>query len=124
GAAIKYLQSITLEWIRSHEEELTKLALEELSEIPKLKIIGPESLKDRCGLVSFTLADIHPHDLAEYLDRNFNIAVRAGHHCAMPLHSKLGLSATTRASFYLYNTPEEIHKLGEGLRQALKFFHA
>ncbi|MEM2358522.1 MAG: aminotransferase class V-fold PLP-dependent enzyme, partial [Nitrososphaerota archaeon] len=64
------------------------------------------------------------HDLADYLDKTFNIAVRAGHHCAMPLHAKLGLTATTRASFYIYNTREEIHMLAEGLRQALKYFKA
>ncbi|MEM4289808.1 MAG: SufS family cysteine desulfurase [Nitrososphaerota archaeon] len=124
GAAVEYLKRIGLDWVRRHEEELTETALQELSEIPHLRIIGPESVKDRCGLVSFILADIHPHDLADYLDKTFNIAVRAGHHCAMPLHEKLGLTATTRASFYIYNTREEIHMLAEGLRQALKYFKA
>ncbi|MCS7146173.1 MAG: cysteine desulfurase [Nitrososphaerota archaeon] len=124
GAAVEYLNSLGLEWVRRHEEELTEAALQELSEIPQSRVIGPESVKDRCGLISFTLADIHPHDLAEYLDRYFNIAVRAGHHCAMPLHSRLGLTATTRASFYIYNTKEEVQLLADALRSALKYFKA
>lgn len=124
GAAVDYLMEIGLDWVRRHEEELTQTALEEFSEIPRLRVIGPESVKDRCGLISFLLSDIHPHDLADYLDREYNIAVRAGHHCAMPLHTKLGLAATTRASFYIYNTKEEVQLLAEALKQALKYFKA
>jgi len=112
----------TMEWVRNHEEHLAGVALEELSNVPGIRIIGPESPRDRCGLISFTLADIHPHDLAEYLDKYHGIAVRAGHHCAMPLHTKLGLTATTRASFYIYNTRREVEALAEALRSALRFF--
>ncbi len=122
GAAIDYLEALTMEWVRNHEEHLVGAALQELSNVPGIRIIGPESPKDRCGLVSFTLADIHPHDLAEYLDKYYGIAVRAGHHCAMPLHTKLGLTATTRASFYIYNTPREVEVLAEALQSALRFF--
>jgi len=124
GAAIEYLKELGMDWVRRHELELTEKALDELSRIPKIRIIGPASAGDRCGLISFTLADIHPHDLAEYLDKEFRIAVRAGHHCAMPLHTKLGLSATTRVSFYIYNTVEEVNLLADALRQALKTFKA
>ncbi len=122
GAAIDYLEALTMEWVRNHEEHLAGVALEELSNVPGIRIIGPESPRDRCGLISFTLADIHPHDLAEYLDKYHGIAVRAGHHCAMPLHTKLGLTATTRASFYIYNTRREVEALAEALRSALRFF--
>lgn len=122
GAAVEYLMRVGMDWVRRHEEELTRMALDEFREVPHLKIIGPESEKDRCGLISFTLADIHPHDLAEYLDKKFNIAVRAGHHCAMPLHTKLGLTATTRASFYIYNTLEEVQLLATGLKEAIRYF--
>ncbi|MEM2225590.1 MAG: aminotransferase class V-fold PLP-dependent enzyme, partial [Candidatus Caldarchaeum sp.] len=75
----------------------------------------------RCGLVSFNLGDIHPHDLATYLDQ-FGICVRAGHHCAMPIHTRLGVTATTRASFYIYNTPEDVEALVEALNKAARFF--
>ncbi|MEM3096552.1 MAG: cysteine desulfurase [Nitrososphaerota archaeon] len=121
AAAIDYLDKVGMDKVRAHEMELTRHAIDALSEIPQLRIYGPSDYRDRCGLVSFTLADIHPHDLATFLDRE-GICVRAGHHCAMPIHTKLGLSATTRASFHIYNTPEEIELLAHTLRKALRFF--
>ncbi|GBC68807.1 Cysteine desulfurase SufS [archaeon HR01] len=121
AAAVDYLEKVGMDNVRRHEEELTKLAIELLSEIPFLTIYGPRDYRDRCGLVSFYLADIHPHDLASFLDRD-GICVRAGHHCAMPIHTRLGIPASTRASFYLYNTPSEIEVLAASLRRALKTF--
>ncbi len=121
GAAIDYLKRIGMENVQEHEHRLTAKALEILSEIRYAKVYGPENPRHRCGLVSFTLADIHPHDLATYLDKH-GICVRAGHHCAMPIHTILGIPATTRASFYIYNTEEELEVLRDALLQALKTF--
>ena len=121
GAAVDYLNGLGMDNIRSHEMHLTRHALELLSEIPHLRIYGPADYRDRCGLISFNLADIHPHDLATFLDRE-GICVRAGHHCAMPIHMKLGLSATTRASFHVYNSLDEVEALAEALRKALRYF--
>jgi cysteine desulfurase/selenocysteine lyase len=121
GAAVDYLAALGMDNVRSHEMHLTRHALQLLSEIPHLKIYGPADYRDRCGLIAFTLADIHPHDLATFLDRE-GICVRAGHHCAMPIHTKLGLSATTRASFHVYNNDDDVEALAEGLRKALKYF--
>jgi cysteine desulfurase / selenocysteine lyase len=120
GAAVDYLQAVGLDAIHRHEVALAGYAMERLREIPGLKVLGPESGK-RGGLVSFTLEGIHPHDIAQILDSR-GIAVRAGHHCAMPLHVKLGLPATTRASFYLYTTFEEIDALISGLDKARALF--
>jgi cysteine desulfurase/selenocysteine lyase len=111
-----------MEQVRSHELKLTERAMELMAGVPKLRLVGPENPKDGCGLISFTLADVHPHDLAEFLDAKFRIAVRAGHHCAVPLHTKLGLTATTRASFYIYNTEEEVEVLARALRESLTYF--
>ena len=94
--------------------------MESLREIPGLTVLGPEPSK-RGGLVAFTLEGIHPHDIAQILD-SYGLAVRAGHHCAMPLHARLGLSATTRASFYLYSTFEEVDALTAGLRKVRAIF--
>lgn len=121
GAAVSYLEGLGMENVREHEHRLTAKAMELLSENRHVKIIGPENPKHRCGLVAFNLGDIHPHDLATFLDKN-RICVRAGHHCAMPIHTKLGLSATTRASFYVYNTEEELEFFHEALKKAVKFF--
>jgi len=111
GAAVDYLQTIGLDAIHEHERRLTKRAHELLSTLSGVRLLGPEP-DDKAGVVSFTLVnqkgrEIHPHDVAHLLDRQ-GVAVRAGHHCTMPLHRKLCLSATTRASFYLYNTWEEV----------------
>jgi len=121
GAAVDYLQSIGMENIQAHEKELVRYALERLSQVKDLKIIGPADASKRGGLVSFTLGDIHGHDLSQILDAE-GIAVRAGHHCAMPLHEKLGITSSTRASFYFYNTKEEIDRLVDALNKARRIF--
>jgi cysteine desulfurase/selenocysteine lyase len=111
GAAIDYLNLIGLEKIQQHEHELCRYAYERLLEVDGLRILGPPPDR-RAGLVSFTLPEPHPHDIAQLLDEE-GIAVRAGHHCAWPLHDRLGIPASTRASFYLYNTPAEVDLLAE-----------
>ncbi|MDW7977379.1 MAG: cysteine desulfurase [Candidatus Caldarchaeum sp.] len=121
GAAVDYLKKIGLDKVRDYEHILTSKALEALSELKHVKIYGPENPRHRCGLVAFNLGDIHPHDLASYLD-GFKICVRAGHHCAMPTHTWLGLTATTRASFYIYNIPDEVEVLVDALKKAAVFF--
>ncbi|MEV7008992.1 cysteine desulfurase [Streptosporangium sp. NPDC051022] len=122
GAALDYLSGIGMNAIAEHEHELTGYALEALREIPGLRVIGPENLDERGGTVSFTLEGIHPHDVGQILDDNFGVAVRVGHHCARPLHLRFGIPATTRASFYLYNTPAEIDALVRGLHHVQKVF--
>ena len=120
GAAVDYLSSIEIDNVYAHEKKLTAYAMEILPEITGLKIIGPDT-GDRGGVISFTLDLIHPHDIAQILDQS-GIAVRAGHHCAMPLHEKLNLTASTRASFYIYNTKEDIDELKKGLLNVQKVF--
>ncbi|GAA3447406.1 cysteine desulfurase [Planomonospora venezuelensis] len=122
GAAVEYLSSIGMDAIAAHERELTRHALEALGEVPGLKVVGPTGLEDRGGTVSFTLEGIHPHDVGQILDDEFGVAVRVGHHCARPLHLRFGIPATTRASFYLYNTPAEIDALVRGLHHVRKVF--
>ena len=121
GAAVDYLSSIGMEAIADHEHEIIEYALERLEEVPGLKIFGPAAAK-KGGVASFTFDGIHPHDIAQILDRD-GIAVRAGHHCAQPLHEKFGISATTRASFYLYSTKEEVDTLINGLYNVKKVFN-
>ena len=121
GAAVDYLTSFGMEKISAHEKVLVAYAMESLSDIPGLRIIGP-SAEDRGGVISFVLDQIHPHDVAQILDDS-GIAVRAGHHCAMPLHEKMHIPASTRASFYLYNTPEDIDALKKGLLHVIKVFN-
>ena len=120
GAAIDYLEAIGLDAIAAHEHELTAYALERLSELPGLTLYGPP-LERRSGIVSFNLEGIHPHDVAQILDSE-GVCVRAGHHCNQPLMHKLGVAATSRASFYLYSMPEEIDRLVVGLERARKVF--
>jgi cysteine desulfurase/selenocysteine lyase len=120
GAAVDYLQHVGLARIAEHEKLLTRRAHEVLSEIKGVRIQGPD-VAHRSGIVSFVVEGIHAHDVAQLLDRH-GVAVRAGHHCAMPLHQRLGLTATTRASFYLYNTPEEVDALGAALLDAKRVF--
>jgi len=122
GAAVDYLSEIGMDAVVRHERELTAYALGALGEIPGLRVIGPLDLADRGGTVSFTLEGIHPHDVGQILDDNFGVAVRVGHHCARPLHLRFGIPATTRASFYLYNTPAEIDVLVRGLHHVRKVF--
>ena len=122
GAAVDYLTGIGMDAIEAHERELTAYALDALREVPTLRLIGPDSLERRGGTLSFTLEGIHPHDVGQILDDEFGIAVRVGHHCARPLHLRFGIAATTRASFYLYNTPAEIDALVRGLHHVQKVF--
>jgi len=117
GAAIDYLESLGMENVRSHEIELTSYALERLASVDGLCIYGPKEVVKRGGVVAFTLNGAHPHDIASILDGE-GVAVRSGHHCTMPVHLKLGIPASTRASFYLYNTKEEIDRLVEGLEKS------
>ncbi len=120
GAAIDYLTSVGIEAITAHERALTVLAHEMLSRIGGIRLLGPPP-NDKSGIVSFALERIHAHDIAQLLDRQ-GIAVRAGHHCAMPLHKRLGLSATTRASFYFYNTSQEVERLAGALEEIKRIF--
>jgi len=120
GSAVDYLSQIGMQQVAAHEHEITTYALDRLSEISGLQLIGPGANK-KGGVATFTLLDIHPHDIAQLLDRD-GIAVRAGHHCAMPLHQKFGLPATTRASFYLYTTRQEVDHLAESLEKVKRMF--
>jgi cysteine desulfurase/selenocysteine lyase len=120
GAAIDYLSAIGMERVAAHEHEIIGYALEALSEIEGLRIYGPPA-EQKGAVASFTMRGIHPHDVSQILDSE-GIAVRAGHHCAMPLHEKFGLPATTRASFYLYNSREEVDRLVRGLAKVKKIF--
>ncbi|CEH30802.1 Cysteine desulfurase [Aneurinibacillus migulanus] len=119
GAAIDFLEHIGREEIERHDRELTRYAMERMAEIDDLAVYGPKN--DRVGLITFNLGNIHPHDVATFLD-SFGIAVRAGHHCCQPLMSWLGAHATTRASFYLYNTEDEVDKFITVLLAARKYF--
>jgi cysteine desulfurase/selenocysteine lyase len=121
AAGLKYLSETGLEKIHNHEMALTKSAIEGLKKIPGVKIIGPEDLKSRGGVVSFELDGIHPHDLGQALDQ-YGIAVRTGHHCAWPLMRRFNSVATTRASFYLYNDLEDIEIFVSGVQKAQNFF--
>jgi cysteine desulfurase / selenocysteine lyase len=121
GAAVDYLDELGMEIIREHERRLGEYAYRRLSEIEGITIYGPE--KDRTGLVSFSLPDVHPHDLSQLLDEE-GVAIRSGHHCAQPLMRRLGVVATARASFYLYNTEQEVDALVEALQRAREFFGA
>lgn len=120
GAAVDYLTAIGMEAIAAHEHEITAYALERLEEVPGVRVLGPSAEK-KGGVAAFTLDGVHPHDIAQVLDRD-GIAVRAGHHCAQPLHERFDLPATARASFYLYTTKAEVDKLVEGLYGVKKVF--
>ena len=122
GAAVDYLSNIGLDDIARQEHIIISYALERLEEIPGVKVYGPEA-EQKGGVASFTLEGIHPHDVSQILDRD-GVAVRAGHHCAMPLHKKLNITATTRASFYLYNTIEEVDRLVDAIYKVKKIFRA
>jgi cysteine desulfurase/selenocysteine lyase len=121
GAAVDYLTRLGMHNVRRHEIELTTYAFKRLGQVEGIRIYGPHDPTARGGVVAFTLGDVHPHDLASLLDHE-GIAIRAGHHCAMPLHQKLGLSATARASFYVYTLPSEIDRLAEALDKARGIF--
>lgn len=120
GVAAEYLSALGMEAVRAHEREITSYALDRLAEVPGITLYGPVG-EDRAGVVSFTLGDAHPHDIASILDSE-GIAVRAGHHCAQPLMQRLGLVATTRASFYIYNTEDDVDRLVDGLMTVRRIF--
>jgi len=120
SAAVDYLKPIGMDAIAAHEHEIVSYALEQLNQIPGVRILGPDADR-KGGVVSFTLDIAHPHDVAQILDRH-GIAVRAGHHCAMPLHDRYQIPATTRASFYIYSTREEVDHLVQGLEQVKAIF--
>jgi cysteine desulfurase/selenocysteine lyase len=121
AAAVDYLNAIGMENVAAHEHAITEYALKRLQEVDGLRIIGPTTAEDRGAAISFTLGEIHPHDVGQVLDEH-GIAVRVGHHCARPVCVRFGIPATTRASFYLYSTPDEVDALVEGLDQVKQFF--
>lgn len=121
GAAVDYLTDLGMDAVRKHDVELTGYALERLATMPAVTVYGPTDLEIRGGAISFTLGDVHPHDLSTILDEN-GIAVRAGHHCARPLMDHLGVPATARASFSVYSSADEVDRLVDGLKVAAKLF--
>jgi cysteine desulfurase / selenocysteine lyase len=121
GAAVDYLEALGMDRVRAAEADLTAYALKRLGEVQGLRVYGPAELEHRGGVVSFTLGSVHPHDVAQVLDEE-GIAVRAGHHCTMPLHRRLGVPATTRASFSVYTTTDEVDALVAGLEKTARFF--
>lgn len=123
AAAVDYLTGLGMDNVAAHEESLTAHALDLLGEIGGVRILGPDNTKDRGGAVAFEVQGVHPHDVGQVLDE-LGIAVRTGHHCAWPLHRTLGVQASTRATFYVYNTHAEVDALAEGIRYAQRFFGA
>jgi len=121
GAAIDYLEGLGMAAVREHERQLVRYALGQLREVQGVKVYGPEDIEQRGGAIAIDVAGAHPHDVAQILDRE-GIAVRAGHHCAQPLHRRLDISASTRASVYVYNTPGDIDALVRGLEAVRRIF--
>ncbi|MFD0133136.1 cysteine desulfurase [Streptomyces sp. NPDC127159] len=121
AAAVDYLRALGMDAVAAHEDRLTARALHLLGEIPGVGIVGPRDLTDRGSAVSFTVDRIHPHDVGQVLDER-GVAVRVGHHCARPIVRRYGIPATTRATFYVYNTPDEVDALVEGVRAAQAYF--
>ncbi|RBA41086.1 cysteine desulfurase [Dietzia maris] len=121
AAAVRYLEQVGMETIARHEESLTVAALDALGQIPGIRIVGPTDMISRGGAVSFVVDGIHAHDVSQVLDDD-GVAVRVGHHCAWPLHRRLGVQSTVRASFALYNTLDEVEALARSLRRAQQFF--
>ena len=121
GAAVKFLSEIGMENIHAHEQDLTAYGLEKLSAIEGLHIVGPTSPENRGAAISFQVEGIHPHDLGQVLD-DHGVCIRVGHHCAWPVHRTMGVQSTARASFYLYNTRDEIDALADAIVAAKKFF--
>jgi cysteine desulfurase / selenocysteine lyase len=121
GAAIDYLSELGMENVREHEIEITEYALSRLSKIDDITLYGPPDAGERGGVVSFNIGDLHPHDVGTILDRH-GVAIRAGHHCTQPLMRCLGITGTARASFYVYNTMEEVDALVDALGEARAFF--
>ena len=121
GAAVDYLSAIGMDRVAAHEHAITSYALERLQSVDGLRVIGPVTAIDRAAAISFSLGDLHPHDVGQVLD-DLGIAVRVGHHCARPVCLRFGVPATTRASFYLYSTPGEVDALVDGLEHVKRFF--
>ena len=121
GVAVDYLNGIGMDQVRQHEMDLTEYALETLASVKGFRPFGLSDVSRRGGVISFSLGDVHPHDIASILDVE-GIAIRSGHHCAQPLMERLNVPATARASFYVYNTPEEVDRLVAGLRKVLEVF--
>ncbi|MDR7515200.1 MAG: cysteine desulfurase [Armatimonadota bacterium] len=121
GVAVEYLRALGMEAVREHEKALVRYAMAQLAELRGLRLYGPKDPELRGGALAFTLEGVHPHDVAQVLDEQ-GVCVRAGHHCAQPLHRALGLAATARASVYLYNTAEDIDALVRGLERVRAFF--
>ena len=120
GAAVSYLNGIGMQSIWKHEQDIVSYAMDRLNEVPGLTVYGPEA-EMRGGVTAFSLEGVHPHDISQILD-GYGVAVRAGHHCAMPLHERYKLVATARASFYLYNTYSDVDKLIDGLHKVKQVF--
>ncbi len=123
GAAVDYLTALGMENVAAHEQQITAYALEAMNELSGVTIVGPKDPVDRGGAISFTVDCVHPHDVSQLLDSQ-GVAVRAGHHCAKPLHQHFGVQSTTRASFYLYTTEAEIDALVAGIRHTQSYFGA
>jgi cysteine desulfurase/selenocysteine lyase len=123
GAALDYLSAVGLVALREHELALTRKALEIFQSQPEIKVYGPRDLSLRGGVISFNVEGLHPHDVGTSFDLD-GVAIRAGHHCCQPLMARLGVPGTARASFYLYNTEEELEALGKVLRKTVEFFKA
>jgi cysteine desulfurase/selenocysteine lyase len=121
AAAVKYHQRLGMDNIREHEKKLTEYALGRLEKVGGLKLVGPREVEIRGGVVTWVMDGIHAHDVAQVLDSE-GVAVRSGHHCTMPLHQRLGLTATTRASFYVYNDKDDVDRLVEGLEKVRSVF--
>ena len=120
AAAIRYIQNVGFDYIEEHEQKLTKLLMDEMKKIPHVNFVGPDEPKARSGIVTFTIDQVHPHDIASLLSEE-HIAIRAGHHCAQPLGKYLGEQSTARASLYFYNTEEEILYFVDKLKQIRKW---
>ena len=123
AAAMDYLDALGRPAISRHETELAMLACQALSELPGIRILGPRPGEGRAGMVSFACRDVHAHDVVTFADQD-GVALRGGHHCNQPLMRKLGLPSTTRASFYVYNTPADVEALVKSMRKILSFFGA
>ena len=121
GVAVDYLDNLGMDNVRQHERELTSYALSRMSNIPGLRLYGPLDTDRRGGVISFNFADVHPHDVAQIMD-NEGIAIRSGHHCAQPLMERMGVAATSRASFYIYNTKTEVDSLISALKKVAEVF--
>jgi cysteine desulfurase/selenocysteine lyase len=121
GAAIDYLEALGMENVRQHEAEITAYALDRMASIPDITLYGPADIEQRGAVVSFNFSDLHPHDIGTVLDQ-YGVAIRSGHHCTQPLWRCLGVSGSARASFYVYNTPEEVDALVEATKAAREYF--